>query len=209
MEKGLISADQKLSEEQILQLVLHPGFSTAESISNISGRGVGMDVVKKNIDKIQGSISISSKLGEGTTFSLKLPLTLSIIDGLVVQINNNEYIIPILVIDKIKPIKNHLITAAFNNNIEIDGQQLAFLYLRKEFHINGPAPIQEEAVVVSYQNQSVAIVVDKVVRESQVVVKPIKQQYKNHQIISGASIMGDGTVALVLDTNKIIEIYSV
>lgn len=208
IKKGLIPANHTLNTKQINELILLPGFSTNENVTDISGRGVGMDVVKKNIDKIQGEIDIISELGKGTTFSLKLPLTLSIIDGLLIQIDKNEYIIPILVINKIKPIKHKEVEKAFNNMITVDGEQIPFLYLREKFNSNTPAPEQEEIVVVFYANKYVGIVIDRVIRESQVVVKSIGKHFQDQEIVSGASIMGDGSVALVLDTNKIIDNYS-
>jgi len=208
IKKGLIAEYQQLSKQQLNELIMLPGFSTSDSITDISGRGVGMDVVKKNINKIQGEIEIFSEEGKGTTFSLKLPLTLSIIDGLVVRINESEYIIPILVIKKIKPIKHTDIQNSFNNIIIVDGEQIPYLYLREKFKIAGDAPMQEEIVVVNYAGKEMGIVIDRVIKESQVVVKSIGKLFNGQDIVSGASIMGDGTVALVLDTNKIIDKYS-
>jgi len=208
ISKGLIKENQKYSDKQILEFIMLPGFSTSESITDISGRGVGMDVVKKNINKIQGDIEIFSEAGKGTTFSLKLPLTLSIIDGLLVQIDDKKYIIPILLIKKIAPISKNKVQSAFNNTITIDGVQIPFLNLREEFHITTEVPEMQQTVIVHYGDKEVGIVIDRVIRESQVVVKSLGKQFKDQEIISGASIMGDGIVALVLDTNKIIEKYS-
>jgi len=206
--KGFINENQKYTDKQIHELIMLPGFSTTENVTNISGRGVGMDVVKKNINKIQGDIEIISSPGLGTTFSLKLPLTLSIIDGLLVQIDQKKYIIPILLIKKIVPFRKTTIDNAFNHTLAIDGIQIPFLFLREEFKIATNAPEMLEVVVVKYQEKEVGIVIDKVMRESQVVVKSLGKHFKDQEIISGASIMGDGSVALVLDTNKIIEKYS-
>lgn len=208
LSQGLINEKQSLSTKQINELILLPGFSTAENITDISGRGVGLDVVKKNINKIQGEIEINSTEGQGTTFSLKLPLTLSIIDGLLVRIDKIEYIIPILVIKKVSPMRHKNMTNAFNNTIVVDGEQIPFLNLREEFNISSKAPDLVEVVVVNYGSKQVGIIIDRVIRESQVVVKSIGKHFKDQEIISGASIMGDGSVALVLDTNKIIDKYS-
>jgi two-component system chemotaxis sensor kinase CheA len=125
--KGLINHQQKLSAKQINELIMLPGFSTSENITDISGRGVGMDVVKKNINKIQGDIDIYSESGKGTTFSLKLPLTLSIIDGLLVEIDQRKYIIPILLIKKIAPVIMSEVQSAFNNTLKIHGAQIPSL----------------------------------------------------------------------------------
>jgi len=208
LEKGLISPSDQLNEKQLTELILLPGFSTTDTVTNLSGRGVGMDVVKKNINKIQGEISIISELGVGTTFSLKLPLTLSIIDGLLVVIEDIRYIIPILVIHKIKPVKHHIISNSFNNMIIIDGEQIPMIYLREKFNIKETPFEQEEVVVVNYEQKKVGLVIDRVIEESQVVVKSIGKHFQDQEIVSGASSMGDGHVALVLDTNKIIEKYS-
>lgn len=205
IQKGLISADDNLSKSAIINLITLPGFSTAETITGISGRGVGMDVVKRNIQNIQGELIIDSILGVGTTFTLKLPLTLSIIDGLIVNIEDAPYIIPIPIINKIRPIAHSEIAKAFNNTLVIDNEQLPFIYLRQKFGSTSKAPETEMVIVVNYEDMRMGIIVDKVEKQAQVVVKSIGKQFHHHDIISGASIMGNGQVALVLDTNKIIN----
>jgi two-component system chemotaxis sensor kinase CheA len=205
IEKGLISDEDILSQNAIFDLITQPGFSTASTITDISGRGVGMDVVKKNIQKIQGELIIESKPGRGTTFTLKLPLTLSIIDGLIVSVENTPYIIPILNIDKIRPITHSYLKETFNNTIVLDNEQLPFIYLRERFEIPSTAPAREQVVVVYFENKKMGIVIDKVEKQSQVVVKSIGKRFHHLDIISGASILGNGKVALVLDTNKIIS----
>lgn len=201
----MISADDNLSKSAIINLITLPGFSTAETITGISGRGVGMDVVKRNIQNIQGELIIDSILGVGTTFTLKLPLTLSIIDGLIVNIEDAPYIIPIPIINKIRPIAHSEIAKAFNNTLVIDNEQLPFIYLRQKFGSTSEAPETEMVIVVNYEDMRMGIIVDKVEKQAQVVVKSIGKQFHHHDIISGASIMGNGQVALVLDTNKIIN----
>lgn len=205
IEKGLISVNNQLSEKEIINLITLPGFSTIETITDISGRGVGMDVVKRNLQKISGELIIDSKLGSGTTFTLKLPLTLSIIDGLILSLEETQYIIPILAINKIRPLDHSIIENAFNNTLVVDGEQLPFIYLRKHFGITTEAPKIEQMIVVNYENTRIGIVIDKVDKQAQVVVKSIGKKFHNQDIISGASIMGNGQVALVLDTNKIIN----
>ena len=205
IEKGLILASDNLSEKDVFDLIALPGFSTAEAVTGISGRGVGMDVVKRNIQKIQGELLIDSTLGVGTTFTLKLPLTLSIIDGLIVNVEDILYIIPIPTINKIRPIAHSVIENAFNNTIVIDNEQLPFIYLRQHFGVTTIPPENEQIVVVNYENLRMAIVIDSVEKQAQIVVKSIGKQFHHQNIISGASIMGNGKVALVLDTNKIIN----
>ncbi|RLD39351.1 MAG: chemotaxis protein CheA [Bacteroidetes bacterium] len=205
IQKGLIAEDDILSKNAIIDLITLPGFSTADTITGISGRGVGMDVVKRNIQKIQGELLIDSTLNVGTTFTLKLPLTLSIIDGLIVNIDKTPYIIPIPVINKIRPVSHTEITKAFNNTMIIDSEQIPFIYLRQRFNVDSKAPDKEMVIVVNYENQRMGIIIDNVEKQAQVVVKSIGKQFHQHDIISGASIMGNGQVALVLDTNKIIN----
>ncbi len=204
IQKGMIDQNAVLSKRELINLIALPGFSTAESITEISGRGVGMDVVKKNIQKIQGELLIDSTIDVGTTFTLKLPLTLSIIDGLIVLVDQTSYIIPISLINKIRPFKHEVIAKAFNNTLSVDKEQLPFIYLRDKFGSETNQAALEQLIVVNYENQRIGIVVDKVEKQSQVVVKSIGKQFHHHDIISGASIMGNGQVALVLDTNKII-----
>ncbi|MBN1650275.1 MAG: chemotaxis protein CheA [Bacteroidales bacterium] len=205
IEKGIINANDLLSRSEIINLITKPGFSTSESVTDISGRGVGMDVVKKNIQKIQGELQIESTLGAGTTFTLKLPLTLSIIDGLIVYIEETPYIIPIPLIDKIRPITHSAIEKAFNNTLIVDNEQLPFIYLRQHFGITSVAPENELLIVVNYGIKNMAIVIDRMEKQTQVVVKSMGKHFQHQDIISGVSIMGDGKIALVLDTNKIIN----
>lgn len=205
IQKGMIAADDILSKSEIIDLITLPGFSTAKTITEISGRGVGMDVVKKNLQKIQGELQIESTLGVGTTFTLKLPLTLSIIDGLIVNIDETPYIIPIPIINKIRPIAHSEVEKAFNNTLVIDNEQIPFIYLRQHFESSSKAPDTEMMIVVNYEDKRMGIIFDKVEKQAQVVVKSIGKQFHHHDIISGASIMGNGQVALVLDTNKIIN----
>lgn len=205
IEKGIISANDVLSQSEIINLITKPGFSTSEAVTDISGRGVGMDVVKKNIQKIQGELQIESTLGLGTTFTLKLPLTLSIIDGLIVYIEETPYIIPIPLINKIRPITHAAIENAFNNTLIVDNEQLPFIYLRKHFGITKATPENELLIIVNYGNKHIAIVVDRMEKQAQVVVKSMGKHFQHQDIISGVSIMGDGKIALVLDTNKIIN----
>lgn len=205
IQKGMIAADDILSKSEIIDLITLPGFSTAETITDISGRGVGMDVVKKNLQKIQGELQIESTLGVGTTFTLKLPLTLSIIDGLIVNIDETPYIIPIPIINKIRPIAHSEVEKAFNNTLVIDNEQIPFIYLRQHFESSSKAPDTEMMIIVNYEDKRMGIIFDRVEKQAQVVVKSIGKQFHHHDIISGASIMGNGQVALVLDTNKIIN----
>ena len=208
IDRGLINADEQLSEKEILDLIFLPGFSTSEKVTNISGRGVGMDVVKRKISDIRGTVSVSTEKDEGTTITIKLPLTLSIIDGMLVRIANTDYIIPLSVIDTIFAVEHTKIEKSFNNIINIEGVQYPFYYLRDEFGIEGEKPEREEIIMVKYDDKKIGIVVDHITGEYQAVLKPLGKLYRQEDVFSGASILGDGTVALVLDTHKVINQFT-
>jgi two-component system, chemotaxis family, sensor kinase CheA len=208
IENGLISPHANLSKKQIFDLIFAPGFSTSNSVTDVSGRGVGMDVVKEKISGIRGEVDIDSQPGKSTTMTIKLPLTLSIIDGLLVDINETKYIIPLNVVDKIYAIKHTDLDKSFYNIIELNQQQFPYCYLRQEFGFNESPPENEQVIVVSYEDKQAGIVVDRVIGEYQAVLKPLGKHYRKIQIISGATILGDGSVALVMDTNKIISNFS-
>lgn len=206
--KGIIPPERKLSKKEILDLIFLPGFSTAKKVTDVSGRGVGMDVVKKKISEIRGEVEVDSEVGLGTTITIKLPLTLSIIDGLLVSINKAAYVIPLAAIDKIYAVEKEKIYSSYNNLVVLDGKQIPFFSLRKEFHLDASDEELEQVVVVNFEDNSVGMVVDFVIGEYQAVLKPLGKHYKTHDIFSGATILGDGTVALVMDTNKIIKFFA-
>lgn len=208
ISKGLIPPDRKMNRKEILDLIFLPGFSTAKKVTDVSGRGVGMDVVKKKISDIRGEVEVESEVGQGTTITIKLPLTLSIIDGLLVSIDNSPFVIPLSSIDKIYAIEKESIYNTFNNLVTLDGAQIPFFSLRKEFNLNPSDEELEQIVVVNFEDNRVGLVVDHVIGEYQAVLKPMGKHYKNHDIFSGATILGDGTVALVMDTNKIIKMFA-
>ncbi len=208
IDLGLIPPQAKLSKKEIFDLVFAPGFSTSLSVTDVSGRGVGMDVVKEKISGIRGEVDIDSQLKKGTTVTIKLPLTLSIIDGLLVDISDTKYIVPLNVVDKIYAIKHSDLDKSFYNIIELNHQQYPYYYLRREFGFNETPPENEQVIVVSHEDKQIGIVVDRVIGEYQAVLKPLGKHYRKIQIISGATILGDGSVALVMDTNKIIGNFS-
>lgn len=208
ISKGIIAQDINLSKKEILDLIFLPGFSTAKNITDVSGRGVGMDVVKRKIASIRGEVEVNSELGKGTTITIMLPLTLSIIDGLLVKIEKTFYIIPLTSVHKIYAVKHGDVYGKFNNVIVLDGEQIPFYNLREEFKLNENKEDNEEMVVIKYDDKRIGFTVDNVVGEYQAVLKPLGKHYKNQEIISGATILGDGTIALVMDTNKAIKHFS-
>jgi two-component system chemotaxis sensor kinase CheA len=208
ISKGLISADATLSHKELIDLVFLPGFSTAANVTDVSGRGVGMDVVRRKIADIRGEVEIESKHLKGTTITIKLPLTLSIIDGLLVKVDDTHYVLPLTSVDKIYAADHNKLVNTFNNLIILDGQQIPFFYLRGEFDIEENKKTSEQVVVVRFEDKRIGLAVDNVVGEYQAVLKPLGKYYKNQEIISGATILGDGTIALVIDTNKAIKYFS-
>lgn len=208
IDKGLISESDELTNKEIFDFIFHPGFSTAKEITDVSGRGVGMDVVKRNITDLKGSISVDSEVGVGTTLTIKLPLSLSIIDGLLVEVDKVNYIIPLTVVKKCYEISNRKMINNFNRLLLLDDKQVPFINLREEFGHHSVNPDENsQIIVVSDGDYSVGISVDFIKGEYQAVVKPIGKYYKNQDFVSGATILGDGSIALVLDTQKIIDGY--
>lgn len=208
IEKGVIEPSQMLSDKELINLIFVPGFSSKKKVSNVSGRGVGLDVVKKNISDIRGFVEVDTKIGEGTTFTIVLPLTLSIIDGLRVRIEDRDFIIPLMQVDKILTVDHFTSEGRLNQFLEYEGRQIPYFNLRKDFDIQGEAPDRQEVVLVSYDKAQIALVVDYVVGENQTVLKPMGRHYKYQDFISGCTILGDGSVALVFDINKIVIEFS-
>lgn len=205
ISNSLVAPNESLSDKEIFNLIFAPGFSTAKEVSGVSGRGVGMDVVRKKISEIRGDVVINSEKGVGTSITIVLPLTLSIIDGMQVKIGTTSFIIPTSSVHKIYSVNHQEVEKAFDNLMVLDGRQIPCFNLRKQFSLNGPIPKREEVLVVKYENLEVGLIIDKVVGEFQTVLKPLGMHYKNQEFISGGTILGDGSVALVLDSNKIIS----
>jgi two-component system chemotaxis sensor kinase CheA len=203
--RGLITPEAVLSEKELFDLIFLPGFSTASQLTEVSGRGVGMDVVRRRITDMRGEVSLASQAQAGTTLTIRLPLTVSIIDGLLVGIQDTKYVIPLSVVDKCYEVKHERLTGRFNNLLVLDGEQVPFHYLRDEFAVGGTAPHVEQVVVVHYEGKRVGLTVDAIIDEYQAVLKPLGKYYKHLDMISGATILGDGTVALVLDPGLLIR----
>ena len=206
-ESGLIK-DIEPSEKELLDMLFLPGFSTAKNVTKVSGRGVGMDVVKRKISDLRGEISIDTEENVGTTMTIKLPLTLSIIDGLLVKIDNTHYVIPLASVDKCYEFKHEQLTSAVNNMIYVDDGHIPFAYLRKEFGIDTPPPAIEQVIAIEYEDMIFGLAVDHVVDEYQAVLTSLGKMFSKQDMISGATILGDGTVALVVDPNRIIKQFN-
>jgi len=205
IDKGIISPDAVLSEKEIFELILAPGFSTAKNITSVSGRGVGMDVVTSSIESFGGSVSISSEKGAGTTITLKLPLTLAIIDGLLVTIGGDYFVIPLgAVVECVELSQKDKRDAHGRHIIKVREEIVPYIYLREVFSIHESQPEIEQIVITEINERRVGFVVDKVIGEHQTVIKNLGKILKNIEGVSGATIMGDGTVALILDINNLI-----
>ena len=209
VSKGFIKSDDVLTDKEVFDFIFYPGFSTAAVVTDISGRGVGMDVVKRNISELKGSIVVESQVNIGTTLTIKLPLSLSIIDGLLVDVANVYYIIPLSVVDKCYEVDNFEMMNNFNQLLVLDEKQVPFINVRREFGYEEMSNSEKsQIIVVSDADRRVGISVDHIVGEYQAVVKPIGKYYRNQDFISGATILGDGSIALVMDTHKIIDLYT-
>jgi two-component system chemotaxis sensor kinase CheA len=207
VERQLISNDANLSDKEILNLLLLPGFSTAAKVTNVSGRGVGMDVVKRQIDLLRGSLLISSEEGKGTTMSLTLPLTLAIIEGLLVQVAESRLIFPMSAVqENVELHASERRTKNGRNVISVRGELVPYIDLRALFRVDGKAPDIEKIVIVEHEEQRVGFVVDRVLGTHQTVLQPLGRFFRNVAVASGATIMGDGGVALILDVASIIKL---
>ena len=204
IEKGLVSADASISDEEALHFLYAPGFSTAKTVTDVSGRGVGMNVVGRTIDGLGGSVYIKSVKGAGTRISLKLPLTLAIIDGLLVDIGGDSFIIPLSTVEECVELTREDVEATHGRDlINIRGHTIPYIPLRRALHMEGSPPDIEQVVITGSNGRRVGFVVDSVVGEYQTMIKNLGSVYKDVKCVSGASILGDGTVALILDVNQI------
>jgi two-component system chemotaxis sensor kinase CheA len=200
VDNGLIAANAELSDSEIFAQIFAPGFSTAAKVTNVSGRGVGMDVVKRGIEGLRGSIAIDSHKGKGTTITLKIPLTLAIIESLLVKIGDSHFVLPLTAVEECVELSRADVDAAHGRNlVNVRGNLTPYICLRDLFAIGGSRPDIEQIVIVSVHGQSIGFVVDFVVGEHQTVIKPLGRFYQDIQGISGATILGDGSVALILD----------
>ncbi len=204
LHKGLIEKDQVLSEKEIYELLFHPGFSTAKAITEVSGRGVGMDVVRKKIKELRGEVNIESELNKGTTIRISIPLTISIMDGLLVRVDDTDFVLPLSFVEKSYAVNSRDLEEAFNNQLILNGEPVPCFDLSLAFSEKGLAG-HGFAIQISAAGKKVALVVEEIVGEYQAVLKPLGQFYKDIDFISGASLKGDGTVVLVIDPQKLIE----
>jgi two-component system chemotaxis sensor kinase CheA len=206
LEKGLVTANQTLSDQEIYGLVFEAGFSTAEAVTNLSGRGVGMDVVRRNIEALRGTVEIDSREGIGTTVKIRLPLTLAIIDGFLLGVGSASYVVPLdMVMECVELNEAERQETRESNYINLRGTVLPFIRLRDHFREQGKASRRENIVVVQYAGQKAGLVVDELMGEFQTVIKPLGRLFGNLKGVSGSTILGSGEVALILEVPALIQ----
>ena len=197
LERGLVSPEAVLSDKEIFDLVFQPGFSTADQISELSGRGVGMDVVKKSITALRGTIDLRSAEGVGTTVSIRLPLTLAIIDGFLLGVGKSAYVVPLSVVVECIELSRHQADA--KDWLDLRGEVLPLVRLREMYEIEEPPSRRQNVVVVRNGGKRVGLVVDQLMGELQTVIKPLGRVFQQVRGVAGFTILGSGSVALLLD----------
>ncbi|MBI1907233.1 MAG: chemotaxis protein CheA [Rhodocyclales bacterium] len=202
VERGIVAADASLTEAEIHRLILAPGFSTAETVTNLSGRGVGMDVVKSSIEALRGTLDIESHPSAGTTMRLCLPLTLAIIDGFQVGVGGATFILPLDAVVECIELPQGSDACDYLN---LRDQVLPFLRLRRLFDLPGEPPPRQNIVVISFAGRKAGIAVDRLYGECQTVIKPLGRLFEQISGIAGSTILGSGEVALILDVAQLVQ----
>ncbi|MBI5923700.1 MAG: chemotaxis protein CheA [Betaproteobacteria bacterium] len=200
LEKGLISENQTLSDQEIANLIFEAGFSTAEKVTNLSGRGVGMDVVRRNIQALRGTVEVDSEENLGSRFTIRLPLTLAIIDGFLVGVEQSTFVIPLEMVVECMELQP---SSEERNYLNLRGEVLPFVRLRELFEVNSDKPVRENVVVVKAGGRKVGIVVDVLQGEFQTVIKPLGAIFGHLRGIAGSTILGSGEIALILDVQAL------
>lgn len=203
-EQGLIAAGAVLSDHEIHQFLFHPGFSTAQTISALSGRGVGMDVVKRTIENMRGSIDLSTRPGQGTTVTLRLPLTLAIIEGLLIRVGEGRYIIPLSAVEECIELTAEDERSRGRNFLNVRGNLVPFLRLREIMSASGTPDRHQKTIIISTGETHVGLVADQIIGNHQTVIKSLSKLHSDVTIFSGATILGDGTAALILDVAQLV-----
>ena len=210
-EKGLIAPDAALTDEECDHLIFLPGFSTADVVSNVSGRGVGMDVVKRNIEGLEGTVRVTNQPGKGSLFTVSLPLTLAILDGMIVRVGMENYIIPITsIIETLRPKAGEVRRVeGYNDVLNVRGEFVSIIYLQSIFAIPGAETDPSKALVVLVESggEKMGIIVDELIGQQQVVIKSLEANADPVKGISGATILGDGRVSLILDINGLRQLH--
>src|SRR6266850_1640491 len=197
--KALVPEGARLSESEIHNLIFQPGFSTADKVSELSGRGVGLDVVRRNVNALSGAILVESRKGHGTTFTIRLPLTLAIIDGFAVKVGTETYVIPLSSVQECLELPSEKHTSGEGGVINLRGEALPYVRLRDLFECGGKRPAREKIIVVEYHGGRAGLAADELLGEQQAVIKPLGRLFQGIRGVSGSTILGNGRVALILD----------
>ncbi len=206
IEKGLVAADAVLTQAETFALLFEPGFSTAQTVTDVSGRGVGMDVVRQRVDSLRGSIDVASQAGSGTQVTLRLPLTLAIIDGLLVSVGEAYFVLPLAnALECIELTEKDNERANGKHLANVRGELIPYMRLRQHFNIRTERPAIEQIMVVETEEGRYGFVVDQVLGNCQTVIKNLGRFYRHVQVVSGATILGSGTVALILDPERLVQ----
>jgi two-component system chemotaxis sensor kinase CheA len=205
-EQGLIAAGAVLTDHEIHQFLFHPGFSTAQTISALSGRGVGMDVVKRTIENMRGTIDLSTRPGQGTTVTLRLPLTLAIIEGLLIRVGEGRYIIPLSAVEECIELTAEDERSRGRNFLNVRGNLVPFLRLREIMTASGTPDRHQKTIIISTGETHVGLVADQIIGNHQTVIKSLSKLHSDVTIFSGATILGDGTAALILDVAQLVAL---
>jgi len=206
VERGLISTEAQLTESQIYALLFEPGFSTAKQVTDVSGRGVGMDVVRQRVESLRGAVEVSSQPGQGTSVTLRLPLTMAIIDGLLVGVGDACFVLPLAsTLECIELTREDIARANGKHIVIVRGELVPYIRLREHFHMRSRAPRIEQIMLVETAEGRFGFVVDRVLGNCQTVIKSLGRFYRQVQVVSGATILGNGTVALILDPERLIQ----
>ncbi|TPQ36408.1 chemotaxis protein CheA [Bradyrhizobium guangdongense] len=205
-EQGLIAPGAALSDHEIHQFLFHPGFSTAQTISALSGRGVGMDVVKRTIENMRGTIDLSTRPGQGTTVTLRLPLTLAIIEGLLIRVGEGRYIIPLSAVEECIELTAEDDRSRGRNFLNVRGKLVPFLRLRQILTVSGTPDQHQKTIIISTGETHVGLVADQIIGNHQTVIKSLSKLHSDVTIFSGATILGDGTAALILDVAQLVAL---
>lgn len=205
IERGLVAPGTPLTDSEVFNLIFEPGFSTAETVSNLSGRGVGMDVVKRNVTALRGTIEMDSTRGIGTTIRIRLPLTLAIIDGFLVGVGSSSFIVPL---DRVTECVELPPGPLSRDCMNLRGEVLPFIRLKQLFQLPGPPARRQNVVIVEQSGQRTGLVVDSLLGELQTVIKPLGVLFSRVRCISGSTILGNGEIALILDVGPLIADHS-
>jgi len=206
IEKSMISADAPLTEAEIFALLFQPGFSTAKQVTDVSGRGVGMDVVRQRVESLRGAIEVASKPGQGTSVTLRLPLTMAIIDGLLVGVGDASFVLPLATsLECIELTRDDIARANGKHLANVRGELIPYISLRQHFNILTEPPAIEQIMLVETAEGRFGFVVDRVLGNCQTVIKSLGRFYRQVQVVSGATILGNGDVALILDPERLVH----